>query len=158
MKPQNSFLFLALTLCAACNGVTGDPMSVPVVVVDELHSQFAKPDGSEPSQYSVTAGPAIELDASTYSFPVKADYGLENPNIISVVMGRDRRYRMAWSKGVSKYTLSAATLTPELGSVPFAGFRSGETFGIMVGFEDSTESKPSAVSIKLLWGGLVTVK
>jgi hypothetical protein len=118
---------------------------------------FQSPSNRLPAK-RVRAGDALEFEAAHYSFPVKADYSVSGPNLISVLMGKDRRYRLAWKTGVSRYVLSKETLVPEPGSVPFTGFHSGETFSVVVGYEDSNESKPSTVTIKMLWGCLATAR
>ena len=158
--PMRHLLIAALLLVTASSagGVESQAMPTPQIVVDEEHSQFARFDGTEPPSYFVSPGPTVQLDASGYSFPVKADFGVSGPNLISLVMGKDKKYRLPWKEGVTKYVLSKDTLQAELGSVPFPGFRSGDTFAVIVSVEDPKESKPTAVNMKLLWGCLVRVK
>jgi hypothetical protein len=140
------------------NDAQEPPKPSSTIVVDEEHRQFERQDGSRPPVYMVRAGAAIELDASGYTFPIKADYGVSGPNLILVLMGRDRKYRLQWKQGVHKYVLSKDTLKPEPGSAPFSGFRPGETFSVVVTFEDPAVSKPSAVIAKILWVCLATAQ
>lgn len=158
MSLTRFLLIIALVGLAVSNSARSQTLHSSTIVVDEEHSQLAPRDGSEPPQYVVRAADSIKLDVSNYLFPANADYGVSGPDLISVILGRDRKYRIPWTPGVVKYVLSKDTLRPEAGSLPFSGFKPGETFSIIIAFEDANESRPSAVMIKMLWGCLVTAQ
>ena len=74
------------------------------------------------------------------------------------MMNTNEKYRVAWNAELGRQLLSPDTLEPELGSVVFGGFRPGATVIIVLAYEDPLATRPSAVELLMLWGGMVKVQ
>ena len=149
-------MFALAAACGVADAQAAEPSST--IVVDEAHSQFQRADGSEPAVYSVPAGAALEFDAGGFAFMTNHGHDAATPTLVSVLLGAHRKYRVEWRPGTSRYVLSAQTLRPETGSLPFDGFHAGDTVVLVVGQEFHPHPAPPGQAVKMLWGGLAKVR
>lgn len=132
--------------------------SYPTVVVDEAHIGFSRQDNSEPPPYVIAPAAGVTVLASNYQIEVPKEFGVPGPNSIHLVMGNDKKYKVAWRGNRHRHELSAATLRPLPGSIPFQGFHSGDTAIIAIGFDHTGITPGKENVLSAMWLGMVKVK
>ena len=153
MKHWASLVALVMVLLLVACGA-----QYRTIVVDEVHIGFSRPDSSEPPPYWIEPSGGVIVVSSDYNFPIAKEFGLAGPNSIHVVKGQNEKYKAPW-KGVGvAHELSATTLTPLAGSVPFRGFAAGETAMIAIGFDHTGVTPGKENVLSAMWLGMVKVK
>ncbi|TVO52633.1 hypothetical protein [Denitromonas halophila] len=148
--------FLALLSC--CFSLIAYGENYQTILVDEAHIGFSRPDNSDPPPYVISPGPAVIVLASNYAIEVPKEFGVTAPNSIHLVMGNNQKYKVAWRGNGNRHELSKSTLRPLPGSIPFRGFRSGDTAIIAIGFDHTgiTPGKDNVLSA--MWLGMIKVQ
>jgi len=146
---------LALTLLGPLPALAAD---LPTIVVDEAHAGFARPDGSDPPPYSISPAPGVVVLASDYRIPVPKELGVPGPNSLHLVLGKERKYKVDWRGNGRRHELSAATLRRLPGSVPFDGFRSGDTAIVVIGFDHTGVTPGKENVLSAMWLGMIKVR
>jgi hypothetical protein len=147
-------LFLVGCLGSAIAGAAG----YATIEVDEAHIGFSRPDNSEPPPYVISPASGVIVRASNYHIDVPKDFKVSGPNAIHLVMGNDQKYKVIWQGNKHRHELSAATLRPLPGSIPFRGFRSGDTAIVAIGFDHTGITPGKENVLSAMWLGMIKVK
>lgn len=147
-----------LLLIGFLASATASVAGYPVIEVDEAHIGFSHPDKSEPLPYVILPAAGLTVIASGYRIEVPKEFGVPGPNAIHLLMGNNQKYRVAWQGNKHRHELSATTLRPHSGSIPFRGFRSGDTAIIAIGFDHTGITPGKENVLSAMWLGMVKVK
>ncbi len=139
--PRLSILVVAVVLFGCFK--PADTSEYPTLVVDEIH-QFGATNASP--AYQVAPGSGIRIETDQFQFK----YGTSSvaPNMVQVILGKSRLYKLSRPTETNLYVLDRTTLEP-LGPESFSGFHSGDSGMLMIGRTD-----PKAVgkeSVFVLW-------
>jgi len=135
-----------------------NPADYATIVVDEAHIGFARPDNGEAPPYVIAPAPGVNIVALDYQIQVPKDFGRSGPNSIHLAMGNDQKYKIAWRGNGHLHELSSATLRPLLNSIPFRGFRSGDTAIVAIGFDHTGISPEKENVLSAMWLGMIKVR
>lgn len=126
MKRIAAILFTALVMPA-------EAQRAVTLKVDAEHLQTQRPDGSQPKVYSFGPTEVVVLDSAGYELRVHPKLEGKPLNSIQLLLGDSEKYSAVWSPGQTRQALSAATLVPAPGSVPFKGFVRGKEGVVAIG-------------------------
>lgn len=142
------FSLLAFSAQAANTPATGatqadkpkDPVSLSV---DDSHQQMKKDAKASAPMYSFSAGEALKLDASGYTFVVPDNLKGKKANFVQLVFKSNEQYTAPWDSSKTSQTLSKDTLTAARTGVPaFTGFTAGKEGVIAIGNNDGGKFNP----------------
>ncbi len=133
-------------------------LDLPILTVDKAHWQTQNTNGLEPLEYSINSRGGFLLSTSDFVFTIPKDADYSSPNIIQIVMDKDRLYGMAFEKDVSLYTINAENLVPLYGSKPFQGFEPGQKVIVVVGHLSPPAKTHGQPRLTVLWAGVVNIK
>jgi hypothetical protein len=102
---------------------------------------------SSPLLHRVPPFPIIVLDARELS---ALDRRRPEPTAIQLDMPDGRSFRLRW-QGARSYELRESTLTPTDGGPLFAGFRSGDSATISIGYDAPIESSQQTARFQSVW-------
>lgn len=144
-------LLMITLLFSACSpeGLQFTADGLPILYVDEAHLQFS---GSAGKMYAIPAGKGFALDLSNYTFEIPAGLGFDQVNMIRISLGPGEEYAADVRRTVTRYSLTADTLTPVEGSPPFTGLESGDLVSIGIGYWDDVRG------FYVLWFGAAEVE
>jgi hypothetical protein len=132
-------------------------LELPVLVVDNAHWQNTASSGKEPQEYSVHTHQGFILSTGNFDFSVPDEMDFHGPNIIQIILGKDRLYAMAYEEEVTEYTVRAGNVVPLYGSAPFTGFEGGEKVILAIGhLSPSSEENPQP-KFTVQWAGVVNI-
>jgi len=133
-------------------------LELPILHIDKAHWQTQAITGAEPLEYSITCHKGFIISTEGFEFTLPDEVEFNAPNIIQIVMGKDRLYAMAYEPGVTIYTVNAANLVPLYGSLPFNGFEVDQKIIIAVGHLAPVARDNSRPKFTVLWAGVVNVE
>lgn len=133
-------------------------LELPVLVIDKAHWQSQNADGREPLEYTITSRTGFLLSIRDFEFSIPKGADFAAPNIIQIVMDKDRLYGMAFEKEISVYNISAENLVPLYGSLPFKGFEPGQKVIVVVGHLTPADKSLGQPRLTILWAGVVNIK
>jgi hypothetical protein len=132
-------------------------LELPILVVDDAHWQRTTAEGAEPVEYSVTTSDGFMLSTQGYTFTIPPKIGFSSPNIIQLVMGKDRLYAMAYEHGVTLYSITPGNLVPLYGSTAFKGFSKGQKVIVAIGHLTPAGEENPQPKFTVLWAGVVNI-
>lgn len=106
---------------------------LPVILVDDSHSQVERSHDANPEIYRLASGPGFILDATGYTFQVPLELGGQPPNLIQLVCGAGQTYECPWWDGKTRYVITGDTLKPARGCVRLRSLESGEVLCLAIG-------------------------
>ncbi len=133
-------------------------LELPILYIDKAHWQIQNTSGVEPLEYTISSRRGFIFSTEGFEFTLPEGGDFTAPNIIQIVMGKDRLYAMAYEPGVTQYTVNAANLVPLYGSLPFNGFEAGQKFVIAVGHLAPPAKDNSQPKFTVLWAGVINVE
>lgn len=133
-------------------------LELPVLSVDKAHWQTQNATGTDPLEYSIPPCSGFLLSTRDYDFTIPKDADYTSPNIIQIVMDKDRLYGMAFEKEINHYTVNAENLVPLYGSRPFQGFEKGQKVIIVVGHLTPSAKTQTQPKLTVLWAGVVNIR
>ena len=122
-----------------------------ILVVDDDHLQMQDAGRPSPTIYTVSPAPHLVIDATKYSFKIPAQLAGKPINSMQVVVSKDRQYSVAWNPQAPRTVLSAETLKPNPGSLPFTGFAAEQRLIFAIGNLDGAK-------FNVVWVGMAQVK
>ena len=150
-------LFLIAAFAALASGCAAAPTGLPVIKIDEQHLMTQQTNRSEEPTYEIRSRDGFILDASGYKFRSAEGSAQGAPTAIELIVGQRGLYEAAWQAGVERYELTAATLAPKSGSMPFAGFKRGDRLILAIGRQTSP-APPAQPDFYLLWECAIDVR
>jgi hypothetical protein len=133
-------------------------LELPILIVDRAHWQRSVVGGVEPLEYSVSSRQGFILSTQGFEFTLPEMLGFQHPNIIQLVVGKEKLYAMAYEPGISEYAVTAGNLVAMYGSPAFVGFEAGQKVIIAIGhLTPSSEAEPQPKFI-VLWAGVVNIQ
>lgn len=133
-------------------------LELPFLQIDKAHWQTQALSGIEPLEYSISNRRGFIISTEGFEFTLPENGGINAPNIIQIVMGKDRLYAMAYEPGVSLYTVNAPNLVPLYGSLPFNGFEPGQKIIIAIGHLAPHVKDLVQPKFTVLWAGVINVE
>lgn len=133
-------------------------LEIPIVQVDHEHWQNSSSNGVEPLEYSVNSNNGFVLSTNGYSFVIPEAMGFREPNIIQVILGKDRLYAMAYEAGETEYTVAAGNLVALYGSPAFSGFEHGQKVIVAIGHLTPAGDESPQPKFIVLWVGVVNIE
>lgn len=133
-------------------------LELPILTTDKAHWQTQSLSGSHPLEYTLTNRRGFIFSTAGFEFTLPDEGDITAPNIIQIIMGKNRLYAMAYEPGVEMYTVNAANLVPLYGSLPFSGFEEGQKFIIAVGHLALPNKEKTQPKFTILWAGVVNVE
>jgi hypothetical protein len=106
---------------------------LPVILVDDSHSQVERSQGADSEIYRLASGPGFILDATGYTFRVPLELGGQPPNLIQLVCGAGQMYECPWWDGKTRYVITGDTVKPARGCIRLRSFESGEVLCLAIG-------------------------
>jgi hypothetical protein len=119
--------------------------------VDAEHLQTQRADGSQPKAYSFGPTEVVVLDSAGYELRVHPKLEGKPLNSVQLLLGDTEKYSAPWSHGQTRQVLSAATLVPAPGSVPFKSFVRGKQGVVAIG-------RLEGASFHVSWVGMFKVQ
>jgi hypothetical protein len=124
------FAALLLILLAGCSGnPTND--GLPVLRVNDQHMVL---DNQPGTPYVLPPGPGFALQLSGYRFRIPETLGIDRVNSIQIATESEQTYTILIDPNVTFYKATSDTLSPVVGSAPFAGLVEGENITIGIGY------------------------
>lgn len=141
------FSLLAFSAQAANTPATGtkdDKPKDPVLLsVDDSHQQMKKDAKAEAPMYHFSAGDALKLDASGYTFVVPDNVKGKKANFVQLIFTSNEQYTAPWDSAKTSQILSRDTLTAARAKVPaFTSFTAGKEGVIAIGNNDGGKFNP----------------
>ncbi len=133
-------------------------LELPFLQIDKAHWQTQALSGIEPLEYSISNRKGFIISTEGFEFTLPEKSGINAPNIIQIVMGKDRLYAMAYEPGVCTYTVNAPNLVPLYGSLPFNGFEPGQKIIIAIGHLAPYAKDLAQPKFTVLWAGVINVE
>lgn len=133
-------------------------LELPVLVVDKAHWQNQNFNGLEPLEYTITCHTGFLLSIRDFEFTLPKEAEYSSPNIIQIVMDKDRLYGMAFEKGTSVYPVNAENLVPLYGSLPFKRFEPGQKVIVVIGHLAPPGKPLAQAKLTILWAGVVNIQ
>ncbi len=161
MRPQRRFwagaiLVAGLAGCARSEVGSDDASAIkniPTIMLDEAHNHAANEQAAD---YSMPPGDRLIVDVGKYVFHAAGKFKERRPNSVHLVHTENEYCRAPWD-GEGQVLIDANSAEPLRGKPRFAGFKSGETYLVGVGF-DATEQDDDAVNFSVMWLGKVKVE
>lgn len=142
------FSLLAFSAQAANTPATGgtkdeQPKEPVSLSVDDSHQQMKNDAKSEAPMYHFSAGDALKLDASGYTFVAPDKLKGKKANFVQLIFKSNEQYTATWDSAKTSQILSKDTLTPARAKVPaFTGFTAGKEGVIAIGNNDGGKFNP----------------
>jgi hypothetical protein len=133
-------------------------LELPLLVVDDVHWQKAVTDGMEPLEYTISNREGFMLSTHGFEFTIPELLGFSAPNIIQLVMGKEKLYAMAYEPGVTLYNVTEPNLVPLYGSPAFKGFMKGQKIIIAIGHLTPAGEETPRPKFTVLWAGVVNIE
>lgn len=132
-------------------------LELPILVVDNTHWQKPSIQGAEPSEYSINDHEGFILSTQGFQFELPDQLGFKTPNIIQLILGKDRLYAMAYEKEITLYTVTANNLVAMYGSPVFKGFEQGQKVIVAIGILSPSSKEDVQPKFIMLWVGVVNI-
>jgi hypothetical protein len=133
-------------------------LELPTLVVDDAHWQRANPEGKEALEYTLSGYDGLMISTQGYKFIIPEKLGFSAPNIIQLVVSKDQLYAMAYERGVTLYSATAATLVPMYGSPDFKGFMKGQKVIVAIGHLTPAGEENPRPKFVVIWAGVVNIE